>query len=333
MRHWFREVVARAWPVGLLAGTMIAMVITGLGQATGGASPTGSEVPNPRRHPAMVDALGDTLPAGPAAQRIVSLSPNLTEALLSLGVSPRRLVGRTRYCDYPPAALASPDVGGIIDPSLERIQEARPDLVVVARGNPIDLQEQIRALGIPLFAFDDRSDLEGIGDLLAEIDRLVLPDQTQKAESLLARFEHQARAFSDWAEAIPRSERPRVYFADPDNPGFTAGPGSHIDDLIRNAGGRNVVTEGGAWPRYSNEALLVAAPEHLLLALPPGRTLAQVLEQLRKDPIWGALPAVKQGSVCVVEAGMLLRPGPRSIEVLERIAGWLHGDRSRPESR
>lgn len=281
----------------------------------------------------MVDALGDTLAAGPAPRRIVSLSPNLTEALLSLGVSPDRLVGRTRYCDYPPSALATPDVGGIIDPSLERIQEARPDLVLVARGNPIDLQEQIRALGIPLFAFDDRSDLEGIGNLLTEIDRLVVPDQTHQADSLLARFEHQARAFSEWAGAIPPAERPRVYFADPDNPGFTAGPGSHIDDLIRNAGGRNVVTEGGAWPRYSNEALLVAAPDHLLLALPPGKKLDQILGQLRKDPVWGALPAVKRGSICAVEAGMLLRPGPRSIDVLERIAGWLHADRPRPERR
>ena len=68
-----------------------------------------------RGHGPLVDALGDTLPAGPHPERIVSLSPNLTEILYALGVAPARIVGVTRYCDFPPEAKARPVVGGIVD--------------------------------------------------------------------------------------------------------------------------------------------------------------------------------------------------------------------------
>ncbi|MFN8546677.1 MAG: helical backbone metal receptor [Candidatus Eisenbacteria bacterium] len=282
-------------------------------------------------HGLLIDALGDTLPAGPYPARIVSLSPNLTEALFALGVAPERIVGRTRYCDYPKAALARPDMGGIVDPSIERIQNAHPDLVLVARGNPVEVQEQIRAIHIAVFALEDRNDLAGIGSVLSDIARVVGPDNPARAESLLTRFRAETEAYAAWAAEIPEAERPRVYFADPDNPGFTAGPGSHIDDLLRHAGARNLVTTGGAWPKYSSEALLVAQPDFLLIALPSDRTRDDVVAQLRRDPAMSALRAVARGAICFVDAGTLLRPGPRLVRALEEIADCVQTERPRPK--
>ncbi len=291
-----------------------------------------AQTPAPRRngHPAMIDALGNTLPAGPYPRRIISLSPNLTEMLFALGVEPSRIVGRTRFCDYPPEALACPDMGGILDPSIERIQDARPDLILVARGNPVEVQEQLQALNLDLFACEDRNDLEGIARLLQSIDVLVGPDHREKADSLLQRFANETSAYRVWTAAIPLEERPRVYFADPDNPGFTAGPGSHIDDLLGHAGARNVVTESVAWPKYSTEALLLAQPEFLLIALPPDRTRDAVLKQMRNDAAWNALSAVQRGSICWVDAGTLLRPGPRLLDALEQIAACVQPNRELP---
>src|SRR5262245_22938420 len=68
----------------------------------------------------LVDMLGRevTLPAVP--RRIVSLVPSATELIYALG-GEDRLVGRTDYCDWPPAAKDKPSVGGMIAPSLETI--------------------------------------------------------------------------------------------------------------------------------------------------------------------------------------------------------------------
>src|SRR5712675_1896591 len=65
--------------------------------------------------------------------RIVSLSPNTTETLFALGAGDR-LVGRSRFCDYPPEVRNIPSVGGYVDPSLEAILALAPHLVVGARG-------------------------------------------------------------------------------------------------------------------------------------------------------------------------------------------------------
>src|SRR5258708_19172391 len=64
--------------------------------------------------------------------RIVSLSPNTTETLFALGAGDR-LVGRSRFCDYPPEVLAIPSVGGYVDPRLEAILALSPTLVLCLR--------------------------------------------------------------------------------------------------------------------------------------------------------------------------------------------------------
>ena len=64
-----------------------------------------------------------------SANRIVSLAPNLTELVFELGEG-SRIVGVTRFDNYPPAVLKLPKVGGFINPNLEAIVAAKPDVVL-----------------------------------------------------------------------------------------------------------------------------------------------------------------------------------------------------------
>src|SRR5947207_15509191 len=71
-----------------------------------------------------------TNPPSPAhpMQRVVTLSPNLTEIVFAIGAGDE-VVATDDYSDTPPAAKRLPKVGGL-QPSLERIVAARPDLVL-----------------------------------------------------------------------------------------------------------------------------------------------------------------------------------------------------------
>src|SRR5438309_5001124 len=86
-----------------------------------------------------------------APARIVSLSPSTTETLFALGAG-ERLVGRSRFCDYPPEVRRIPSVGGYVDASLEAILALAPDLVVGARGpaGP-SLANKLGSMGIATF--------------------------------------------------------------------------------------------------------------------------------------------------------------------------------------
>jgi len=294
-------------------------------------------------HPRMIDALGDTLPAGPWPRRIVSLSPNLTEILFACGVDSSRIVGVTRYCDYPPAARRRPQIGGILDPSLESIEMRSPDLVLAARGNPVETLGRIRSLGFPVFAFDDRTGLVGIARIIRTVVDLTGPENRPRADSLLQKLDGALDSSRARSDSIPVARRRRVYYVDPEHPEWSAGPGSHVDDLIRLAGGVNVVRGGGAWPQVSAErlALMPVDSLNLLIALPEGARRAEVLHQLEGRPGWSMLlrgPEKPESGfrdqrgpgipICWIDAGKLLRPGPRLFDALAELASCLYPDRA-----
>jgi iron complex transport system substrate-binding protein len=283
-----------------------------------------------RSRPAIVDALGDTLFAGPCPQRIVSLSPSVTEILFALGIDSSRIAGVTRFCDYPPAARRRPVVGGIVDPSPEVIVAQRPDLVLAVRGNPRPLLAQLRRLGLPVFAFDDRTGLRGVGEMMATVATVSCADDPARADSVGAWFRGMLAAYESWAEAIPVAERPTVYYADPEFPTWTAGAGSHIDDLVRMAGGVNLAGSLPGWPQMSLERIVLDQPRFLLLALPEGQDPGRVYRELMAKPGWSGLAALREKRICWIPAARLQRPGPRLVGVLGELVACLHPDRAGP---
>ncbi|MBI5063445.1 MAG: ABC transporter substrate-binding protein, partial [Desulfatitalea sp.] len=68
----------------------------------------------------VVDPLGRTVQVPADPRRVVALAPSVTEIVYALGQE-ARLVGVTRYSNYPPAAERLPLVGSYIQLDVERI--------------------------------------------------------------------------------------------------------------------------------------------------------------------------------------------------------------------
>ena len=79
-----------------------------------------------------VDDRGRSIRLDHFADRIVSLSPHITELVFSAGAG-GKLVGASRYSDFPEAAKSIPDVGDSSSLDLERIMALKPDLVIAWR--------------------------------------------------------------------------------------------------------------------------------------------------------------------------------------------------------
>ena len=162
------------------------------------------------RAPAIiaVDDLGDTVRLATPATRIVSLIPATTELLFALGLGDR-VVGRTTWCDYPAAARAVPSLGDGLQPNLEAIVAARPDLVVLYNSvQNVAAADRLRAQRIPtvLVTTDRLADVPRLARLLAP-----LGGRAGAGDSLARRFE----AALDSATATGRARmrnaaRPRV---------------------------------------------------------------------------------------------------------------------------
>jgi len=78
----------------------------------------------------VIDETGVTLAIPESPQRILPLTPSLSETLFALGLD-ERIVGVTEFATYPKAARKKPKVGTFFNPSLEKILALEPDLVIV----------------------------------------------------------------------------------------------------------------------------------------------------------------------------------------------------------
>ena len=250
------------------------------------------------------------------AVRIVSTIPSTTEALFAIGAG-ALVVGRSRYCDYPPAALALPAIGGFADPSLEAILALAPTLVVGGRG-PAGAAwvEKLAARGIATY-FPP-------ADAMADVDAMIVglgarTAHVAEADAVVARIRARRAAVSESVAGLPR---PRVLFVFGVTPIVVAGPGTFADEMIRLAGGTNVISGAGpAWPTIDLEKVLALDPD-IVLDASMEEHHQQGSEHLGAP--WNAVRAVRERHVVALGDEVVLRPGPRVGEGLAQVARALH---------
>ncbi len=264
----------------------------------------------PRPSLTLTDDWGRSVALAAPARRIVSLAPATTELAFALGLG-GRLVGRTTWCDWPPAARAVPDVGNGIGPNVEGVAARRPDLVLLyaSEANRPALG-RFAALGIPVLVLklDRAADVRRAALLVSRA-----AGDSAAGDSLVARFDAAlARA------TRPAGSRPvKVYVDVEANPPITVGRGSYLSEIIAAAGGRNVFEDipAGSGP-VSLEAVVERDPDVVVVL----GTDTTADPGLGSRPAWRAVRAVREGRVLVLDGRLYGRPSPRMPEAVQGLA-------------
>ena len=253
-------------------------------------------------------------------QRIVSLAPNITETLFALGLGPK-IVGVTRYCDYPPEAAKIEKVGGLVDPNLERIQVLHPDLVIAFRGNPIGIVNKLRSLDFPVFVFDSGVSLAGVLEMVLKMGRLTF--RTDAAESLCRDLEGRRQRV---ALALARvATRPRTFLALHGQAFWTCGSESYLNDLIVEAKGINIA--GGIprrWLNLTPEQLVHDNPEVIIVMAKDSEAFRAAKDRLLADSRLKTVEAVRTRNIQFLDENAASRFGPRLFRALSDTARILH---------
>ena len=241
------------------------------------------------------------------AQRVVSLLPSFTELLFAIGAGDR-IVGRTQWCDYPPAALSIPSVGDGMPPNIEAVAARQPDLVVLYNSGPnVTAAQQLERIGIRTVLLHlDR--LEDLGPAARALGRLT--GLEQRAESL-------ATALDSLAHQPPPSSTTSttLAFIVWDNPPIIIGHGSYLEQLAAQAGARNVFGDIAApSAQVSLETIVARDPQWIAVlsdsAVPPG---------FAKRREWRAVRAVREGHFLLLPGSLFGRPGPRSGTAIQQL--------------
>lgn len=251
---------------------------------------------------------------GQKPMRIVSLAPSNTEILFALGLG-NRVVGRTDFCDYPAEAAKVPSVGGYTQPSVESIMAVKPDLVIASFGNPKEMVERLRKLGIPVLAYNPQT-VNDVLHVIWEIGKVTGAED--QATELISKMRDQIAAIE---KLVKNASRPKVFWEVWHDPLSTAGANTFINDMIKIAGGINISEDAGkGWPAYSLETLLIKNPDVYIATKDKWSSPGNIPER----PGYNQLKAVKLGQVYVINADNVNRPGPRLIEGLKDVVRVIH---------
>ena len=303
------RVVVMALVVSLAAG------IQGCGTKTSNSKNAASTDHNTRE---FVDDLERTVRLPVLVNRVVSLSPAATETLFAIGAG-EKVVGVTKFADYPAEVVSLPRVGGFVTESLslERIVELKPDLVISAGSLQIGIVEQLEQLEVPTIAFEPNS-LDAIVLAVRRMgDAVGMRENADRvADQLLQRIS----AIEKRLEGV---DRPAVYYEVASKPLMAAGPKSFIGELLRRAGARNIFEATmDEYPFINPEEVVRQSPQIILVPDHPGA----VNGVLTRNG-WHLIEAVREKRVFTINEGIVSRAGPRIGDGLELIARAIHPER------
>jgi iron complex transport system substrate-binding protein len=101
----------------------------------------------------------------------------------------------------------------------------------------------------------------------------------------------------------------------------SVGPHTFIFDLLRRAGCDPVSASAKSdYPEWSVDQLVAEGPDVYLVASESGVSPADVA----KRPGFGAITAVRDGRIALIDSDLVSRPGPRVVQGLEALGRVLH---------
>jgi iron complex transport system substrate-binding protein len=266
----------------------------------------------------VVDGTGRHVQVPDRPHRVIALTPSLAETIYSLGGGVD-IVGVTDHTDYPAEARHHPSVGGIVDPSIERIVALSPDLVIATlEANRTDTIDALERLRIPVFVVNPEG-LSGVLQAIRQIGGAL--NRTPETERLIGRLE--AR-LGEVARRLIGRPKPRVFVLIWPDPVVTVGRHAFITEVVEAAGATCVTSDlSQPWPRLSLEEVVRRAPDTLLLIKGGHPTMG--VADFASRPGWDQVPAVRANRFVEIDA-RLEHSSPLVFDALEDLARALHPD-------
>lgn len=260
---------------------------------------------------ALTDDAGREVRLAGPARRVVSLAPSITELLFAIGAGDR-VVGRTVYCKYPPAALQVPAVGDGLNPNVEAIMARHPDLVLLYRSPHTDAAaQQLAQLGVPALVVRH----DGLADIARTARILGRATGQDSGGGAVARS-----VDSVLAQPLP-PVRTRLAYVVWDSPPIVIGAGSFLDELARRAGAENVFHDiATPSATVSIETIVARDPDWIAVVRDSAGSEPPAWS---RRPEWRAVRAVREGRFLLLPADLFGQPSPRAPEAIVQLIEML----------
>jgi len=257
--------------------------------------------------------------------RIIGLSPSIVEVIYQLGKEDR-LVGVSRFCNYPPKAKEKTVVGGHIDLDYEALLALKPDCVILLEEQRT-LAKKLETMGIHTIILNHHS-TQGVIESISLLGN-AFQKQTH-AEDIV--FKIQTRLNTLTQQVRDTKKKPSILVCierDTNSPFpdrvIAAGNKGVHQEYIDMAGGVNAYQGPVAYPLLSREKLIHLNPDIIIDLIREDVWKDKGQDALMKQ--WHAyseLKAVQSDSIIFLHEHKHMIPGPRFVDTLEIFAQAVH---------
>ncbi|GMG80572.1 heme ABC transporter substrate-binding protein IsdE [Bacillus safensis] len=256
-----------------------------------------------------------------SSERIVATTVAAAEIMDALEVD---LVGvPTSQKSLPARYKGLPEVGNPMSPDMEIIQSLQPTDVLSVTTLQYDLETPFQQAGVPATYLN----LESMSNMEKAITKLGDQyDRKKQAERIVSEFEQKKK---DIQERTKGKRKPSVLIL-LGVPGsyLVATENSYIGDLVRIAGGKNIVEgEKMEYLASNTEYLQKANPDIILRAAHgmPDEVVQMFNEEFKTNDIWKHFNAVKQDRVYDLEESLFGTTGNlKAAEALDELTRMLY---------
>ena len=260
-------------------------------------------------------ASGGAQAAGP--QRIVSAGGDITEIIYQLGAGDR-VIGLDSTSNFPADASEKAQIGYIRGLAAEGILSLQPDLLIAAHdAGPPPALEQLRAAGLRVELAPKGDSVAGVQEKIRFVGKVL--EMPEEAEALALKLADEMKASLEVANA--NKERPRVIFVlnTADGAPLVGGTETSADAIIALAGGVNAASGFEGYKPMSQEAIITAAPDVLLMMSQTVNRMGNIDVMLSR-PEFQLTPAGKNRRYVAMEGILLFSFGPRLPQAVRELA-------------
>lgn len=238
-----------------------------------------------------------------APEKVVCLSPAITEIICEMGYR-ASIIGRSSYCDYPPAISSVKDVGSTANPDIKAVIELKPDLVIsstsIASKDIFEMEQN----GIKTVIIPSPTTLEGFLSIYNSIGLIF--------EGMFTGTETGEQFFSETSKLLGNKDNfsvgKFVYVTE----NYTVAGGNTFESSILSCFGTNMAKEAENYS-FDTKALLDNQPDILLV------NSKYTKGMLEENEVFSQLDALQNDKIIFIDNVYFERPSARIKEMVENM--------------
>jgi iron complex transport system substrate-binding protein len=259
----------------------------------------------------VTDATGTEVTLQEQPDRIVVLAPSDAQTLWAIGAR-EAVVGMPigQYTAYLNGTQGKIDVvaddGSV---NTEQVVGLQPDVVFAASVTPNETVAQLRQAGLTVYSTDLATSIEDVYGVTERYGRL-----TGNCEDANETVSEMRTRVNEIENAVDESDQPPAlyYFYN-----FTAGQGTHINDVMETAGARNIAAQAGITDYEQISAEIVASRNPEWIVHPADSPVPQ-------GQPYSSTAALEENQTVALRTNLIQQPAPRIVYPLTRLARALH---------